>query len=180
MARMKANEKSKMPKMSAAKRVTTVGALAALALIFSYVEALIPFNFGVPGIKLGLANLVVVTGLYYLSVWDVLAVSLIRILIAGLLFGNGVSIIYSLAGGLLSFVIMCAVKKTGAFSIVGVSVLGAVFHNVGQIAAACFVMKTAVIVYYLPILMIAAVPTGFLLGFVSGRVLKILQKQLHH
>ncbi|WP_295213193.1 Gx transporter family protein [Ruminococcus sp.] len=180
MARMKANEKSKMSKMSAAKRVTTVGALAALALIFSYVEALIPFNFGVPGIKLGLANLVVVTGLYYLSVWDVLAVSLIRILIAGLLFGNGVSIIYSLAGGLLSFVIMCAVKKTGAFSIVGVSVLGAVFHNVGQIAAACFVMKTAVIFYYLPILMIAAVATGFLLGFVSGRVLKILQKQLQH
>lgn len=163
-----------------AKRITTAGAFTALALIFSYVEVLIPFNFGIPGIKLGLANLVVVTGLYFLNWKDVCLISLIRILISGILFGNGVSLIYSFTGGILSFIFMMAAKKTNIFSIAGVSVIGAVFHNIGQIAAASFVMKTMVITYYLPILMISGVATGFLLGIISANVLPILEKQLNN
>lgn len=161
-----------------AKRVTTLGAFVALALILSYVEALIPFNFGIPGIKLGLANLMVVTGLYFMNWKDVITVSVLRILISGFLFGNGVSIIYSLSGGLLSFVIMLIVKKTDFFSVTGVSVVGAVAHNIGQIAAAAFIMRSILIVYYLPVLMIAGVVTGFIMGIVSSSILKILQKQL--
>lgn len=161
-----------------AKRVTTIGAFAALALILSYVEAIIPFNFGIPGVKLGLANLVVVTGLYFLNWKDVFIISLIRILISGLLFGNGVSLIYSISGGLLSFIMMLIAKKTNTFSVSGVSVVGAVAHNIGQIIAATFVMKTITIIYYLPILMITGVVTGFLLGIVSANILKVLEKQL--
>ena len=162
-----------------AKRITTVGAFAALALIFSYVEAMIPFSFGIPGVKLGLANLVVVTGLYFLNWKEVCVISMIRILIAGLLFGNGVSLIYSLSGGILSFIMMLIAKKTNMFSVSGVSVVGAVAHNIGQILAACFVMKSTVLIYsYLPILMIAGVITGFLLGIVSSILLRRLQVQL--
>lgn len=162
-----------------AKRITTVGAFSALALIFSYVEVLIPFNFGIPGVKLGLANLIVVTGLYFLNWKDVCIISLIRILISSILFGNGVSLIYSITGGMLSFIFMAIAKKTNIFSIAGVSVIGAVFHNIGQIAAASFIMKTIVITYYLPILMISGVVTGFLLGIVSAKVLPILEKQMN-
>ena len=109
---------------SPAKRVAYCGMLVALAMIFSYVESLIPLNFGVPGIKLGLANLVVLSGLYRMKPGEVVVVSFARILLLGFLFGNGVSIIYSLAGGLLSFVIMLVLIKKGGFSEIGVSVAG--------------------------------------------------------
>ena len=160
-----------------ARRVATVGAFVALALIFSYVEAIIPFNFGIPGIKLGLANLVIVTGLYFLDYKDVCIISLLRIFISGLLFGNGMSLIYSISGGLLSLIIMIIFKKTNIFSVIGVSIVGAVFHNIGQIIAAAFVIQTSVVVIYLPILMIAGVGTGFLIGFISSNLLPILIKQ---
>ncbi|MDE6149392.1 MAG: Gx transporter family protein [Ruminococcus sp.] len=160
-----------------ARRVATVGAFVALALIFSYVEAIIPFNFGIPGIKLGLANLVIVTGLYFLNYKDVCIISLLRIFISGLLFGNGLSLIYSISGGLLSLIVMIIFKKTNIFSVVGVSIVGAVFHNISQIIAAAFVIQTSVVVIYLPILMIAGVGTGFLIGFISSNLLPILIKQ---
>lgn len=86
--------------------------LMALAMIFSYVEALIPINFGVPGIKLGIANLIVVIGLFFLPPAEVLMISIARILLMGYLFGNGMSILYSLAGGLLSFFVMLLLKKS--------------------------------------------------------------------
>ena len=103
------------------RRVAFGGIFIALAMIFSYLEFLIPINIGIPGIKLGLANLVIVTGLYYMKLLDVCIISLVRILLSALLFGNLMSLIYSLAGGALSLVIMIILKKTGRFSIVGVS-----------------------------------------------------------
>lgn len=161
-----------------AKRVTTIGIFTALAMIFSYVEVLIPFTFAVPGMKLGLANLVVVTGIYCLDWKDVCTVSLIRILLTGLLFGNGVSILYSFSGGIVSLIVMMAFKKTDWFSVIGVSVSGAVFHNIGQILAAVFVMQTKAILSYLPVLMITGVVTGFVLGLVACRILTAISFQL--
>lgn len=118
------------------KRVAKCGLLIALAMVFSYVEVLIPFNFGIPGIKLGLANLIVVVGFYSMKTTDVIAVSLVRIFLSGLLFGNLMSILYSLSGGILSIIVMLLLKRLHRFSIVGVSIAGGVFHNIGQIIVA--------------------------------------------
>lgn len=158
------------------KRIALCAMLIALAMIFSYVEALIPFNFGVPGMKLGIANLVMVTGLYFLPTADVFIISIARILLVGSLFGNGMSIIYSLAGGILSLIVMTLLKRIKGFSIVGVSIAGGICHNIGQIIVAAIVVENIKILYYFPALLIAGVITGTLIGIVSGRVLAAIQK----
>ena len=111
-------------------------------MIFSYVEVLIPFNFGIPGIKLGIANLVIVVGLCFLKPHEVFLVSVLRILLVGILFGNGMSLIYSIAGGMFSLAVMLILKKSGGFSILGISVAGGVAHNIAQLAAAMLVVST--------------------------------------
>ena len=158
------------------KRVTTAGVFVALALIFGYVESLIPFNFGVPGIKLGLANVVVVTALYMMKLPDTILISVIRIVVSGLLFGNLMSLAYSLAGGVLSLLIMILLKKTEKFSVIGVSIAGGVLHNTGQILMAMILTGVSVISYYLPVLIGVGILTGFLIGIVSGRVLMIFER----
>ena len=110
--------------------------LVALAIIFSYIEFLIPINLGIPGMKLGLANLVIVIALYILKISDVWIISILRILIMGFMFGSGMSIIYSLAGAVVSLIVMSVIKKIGGFSIIGVSMAGAVCHNMGQVMVA--------------------------------------------
>ena len=158
------------------RKVAVCGVLVALAMIFSYIEVLIPFNFGVPGMKLGLANLVIVIGFYFLKPQEVLLISLIRIFMMGYMFGNGMSIIYSLAGGGVSFVVMLILKKCVKFSIIGISVAGGVFHNVGQLAAAAAVLNNTAVFYYFPVLLISGVITGFLIGILSKRVVCIVKK----
>ena len=161
-----------------AKKIAFCGMLTALAMIFSYVEALVPISIGIPGIKLGLANLVVLTALYYMRPHEVLLVSAARILLMGVLFGNGMSVIYSLAGGLLSFLVMLILIKAGGFSMIGVSIAGAVSHNTGQILAAAFVLQSFSVFYYLPVLIIAGIITGFLIGILSKRISDILGNRL--
>ncbi|MDD6727973.1 MAG: Gx transporter family protein [Eubacteriales bacterium] len=153
-------------KKSKAKNVALFGVMVALAFTLSYFESLIPFNFGVPGVKLGLANLVVVVALYIMKPYEALAIAVIRIFLAGMTFGNFYSLAYSLCGGLLSFAVMFLVKKT-KLSIIGVSMLGGICHNIGQIIVAAIVMKTARIAYYLPVLLVAGLITGLLMGIVS-------------
>ena len=160
-----------------AKRVSLCAIMVALALVFSYVEAMIPFNFGIPGIKLGIANLVIVIGLYLLKPQDVLIISVVRILLAGFLFGSGMSILYSLAGGLLSFLVMFLLKKIKGFSVLGVSIAGGVSHNMGQLVVAAIVVSNLKIGYYTPVLLIAGAVTGTLIGIVSGRVLAAIKKE---
>ncbi|MBE5995986.1 MAG: Gx transporter family protein [Lachnospiraceae bacterium] len=159
---------------STAKIVAYCGMLTALAMIFSYVESLIPISFGVPGIKLGLANLIVLSALWYLKPGEVLMISTARILLLGFLFGSGMSILYSLAGGLLSFVVMVSLKRTGGFSETGISTAGAVSHNIGQILVAAAVLRSAKLFYYLPVLILSGVITGILIGILAGRVQAIL------
>ena len=161
-----------------AKRVAMAGIFVSLALIFSYVESLISFNFGIPGIKLGLANVVIVTGLYLMKLPDVCLISMIRIFVSGLLFGNMMSLIYSLSGGILSLIVMLLLKRTNKFSVIGVSISGAVCHNIGQIAAAIIVAGVPVIVYYLPVLMVVGIITGAVMGIIASRILAILTRSI--
>ena len=145
--------------------------LVALAMIFSYVESLIPISIGIPGIKLGVANLVTVLGVFFfLGPCEVLTVVIMRICLVGFMFGNGVSIIYSLAGGLLSLTVMLIIKKTDKFSMVSVSVAGGISHNIGQLLAAAIVLKSTAVVYYLPPLLVAGTLTGLLIGIVAQKV----------
>lgn len=155
-------------------RVAYFGVFTALALIFSYVETLIPFQIGIPGVKLGLANLIVVVALYKLGAKDALFLSVTRIVLSGFIFANLFSIIYSLVGGLLSLAVMTFLKKRGSFSVFGVSMAGGVFHNIGQLIVAMLVVETFSVAYYVPVLLIAGVITGFIIGVVANEMLKRL------
>lgn len=148
--------------------------LTALSLIFSYVEALFPLTFAIPGIKLGLANIVVVLALYMVGSRTAFTVNLLRILLAGLLFGNMFSILYSLAGGFLSFAVMFGLKKSGRFSIVGVSMAGGVFHNLGQLTVAALAVSNLRLFYYFPVLLVAGMITGILIGVLGFAMLQKL------
>lgn len=155
-------------------RVAYFGVFTALALIFSYVESLIPIQLGIPGVKLGLANLIIVIALYKMRLSEVFLLSIVRILLSGFLFGNYFSILYSLAGGLMSLAVMALLKKTGDFSVMGISMAGGVFHNVGQLVVAMMVVETFSVGYYLPVLLVAGLVTGFLIGVAAGEMLKRL------
>lgn len=159
-----------------AKRAARIGIFVALAMVFSYIEVLIPFHFGIPGVKLGIANIVVVTALYQLGAKEAFMISLVRIVLMGILFGNGVSLIYSLAGGILSLGVMLICKKTNMFSVMGVSMAGGVFHNIGQLLAAAFVIKNTGVFYYLAVLGIAGLVTGFLIGFLSRNIISAMKQ----
>lgn len=150
------------------------GVFTALALIFSYVETLIPVHFGIPGIKLGLANLLVVVFLYKRNAKEALLLSCVRIVLSGLMFANLFSILYSLAGGILSLAVMTFLKKKGTFSVMGVSIAGGVMHNLGQLLVAMLVVETCQVGYYFPVLLIAGTVTGMLIGLASNEVLKRL------
>ena len=156
-------------------RVAVFGVFTALALIFSYIELLIPVNFGIPGAKLGLANLVTVIVLYKTDWRDALLLSVVRVVLAGFLFGNLFGILYSLAGGLLSVTVMAALKKTGTFSVIGVSMAGGVSHNIGQLIMAMLVVETYAVGYYLPALLIAGLLTGAFIGAAGRELLKRIE-----
>ena len=152
-------------------KLARYGLLIALALALSWLESLLP-PLGVPGVKLGLPNLVVVFVLYRLSWKDACVISLVRVALAALLFGSGVSLAYSAAGAALSLAVMGLLKKTGKFSPVGVSVAGGVAHNAGQILVAMALLETARLAWYLPVLWISGTVAGVLVGIVSGELVK--------
>lgn len=152
------------------------GVFISLALIFSYVETLIPIHLGIPGVKLGLANLVIVITLYKMGTKEAYILSVVRVMLAGFIFGNMFSILYSMSGGLLSLSVMTLLKKTDKFSVMGVSMAGGVFHNIGQLLMAAIVLESLSITYYMPVLLISGVLTGFLIGFIANEMLKRLVK----
>ena len=167
----------KEKQMNKNKKLANMAMLVALAMIFSYVESLIPINFGIPGMKLGVANLVTVTGMYFLEFPEVFLVVVMRILLTGFLFGNGMSIVYSLAGGILSFLVMALMKRLKGFSVAGVSIAGGVSHNIGQIIVASVVIENLKLIYYLPALLIAGTVTGFVMGMISKKLLPIVKRE---
>ncbi len=163
--------------VAAGSRIALSAMMAALALIFSYVEAIIPFNFGIPGVKLGIANLVILTSLYVLSFRYTLSINVIRILVAGLLFNGFFGAMYSLAGGLLSLLVMALLKKTGLFSVVGISMAGGVAHNLGQLLVAALLVSTGKLFFYFPVLLFSGLISGILIGIVTYLILKRLPER---
>ena len=166
---------------SKARRVALYGMLTALAFILSYVESLVPVILGIPGVKLGLANLVVVIALYTLDLKGAFVISVVRIVLSGLTFGGLFSMLYSLAGGLLSFAVMAILSRKKLFGTVGVSVCGGVAHNIGQLLVAMAVLEAESVWYYFPVLLIsgsvAGVLIGLLGGWMTGRVQDYLAKR---
>ncbi len=160
-----------MKKMTT-KKTAQLGVYIALAMILSYVESLIPFSFGIPGIKLGLTNVVTVIMMYTYGIPGALGVAVLRAVLSGFMFGNAFSIIYSVAGCVLSFIFMYILKKTNHFAIISVSAAGGVMHNVGQLIVAANVVKTYSVIYYAPVLIIAGVFTGIIIGIVSDEIVK--------
>lgn len=153
-------------------KIAAYGLLTALAMILSYIETLVPLSFAVPGIKMGLPNIAVLFALYRLGFKDAAAISLLRVFLSSLLFGNLFSLVYSAAGAVLSLFVMLFLKKSGKFSVTGVSVAGGVAHNAGQIIVAVFVLETAGLAYYLPVLCISGTVAGICIGLVSGLLIK--------
>ena len=161
-----------------ARRVALTGLLAALALIFSYVEVLFPFNAGVPGIKLGLANLVPLIILYRMDARYAFAANLIRVFLAGLLFSGMFAALYSLAGSVTSFIVMYLLKKTRLFSVIGVSTAGGVFHNIGQLCVAILAISGPQLLHYLPVLSISGMIAGIIVGIGAAILLDRIPAKL--
>jgi heptaprenyl diphosphate synthase len=155
-------------------RAAYFGVFTALALIFSYVESLIPFHIGIPGAKLGLANLVIVIVLYKMNVKSAYLLSVTRVVLSGFIFGSMFGILYSLAGGLLSLTVMAVMRRTQGFSVIGVSIAGGVFHNIGQLIVAMIVVESYSASYYLPALLITGLITGLMIGITANEMLKRL------
>lgn len=159
-----------------AKTVTLYAVLIALAMVFSFLETLIPPVFALPGMRLGITNVVVLTALYLMGWKSAVLINLVRVLLVALLFGNTVSFWFSLAGALLSGLVMILLKKSGKFGMAAVSVAGAVAHNIGQIAVAAVLLGGRAIFWYLIVLWFTGIISGFLIGLLGNEICRRLQK----
>lgn len=158
------------------KRLTFLALCTSLAMVLTYAELLLPpISTAVPGVKMGLANIVIIFILYKFDVLSAAAVSAVRLVLSFLLFGTFMSFAYSAAGAVLSLAVMWILKRTDRFSPVGVSIAGGVSHNAGQIAMAILLMRTSAIGYYLPVLAVSGTVSGILVGAASVFVLKSLK-----
>ncbi len=159
------------------KKVALLGMLTAVALILSYLEAILPpISSAVPGIKIGLPNLIIIFVLYKFSVKEAITVSLIRVFAVALLFGNVMTLAYSVSGAVLSILLMCIFKRIAVFSEVGVSIIGGISHNLGQIIIAIFLFDTIQIGYYMIVLAITGTLTGAVIGIAASILIKRTEK----
>lgn len=156
------------------KKVPMLGMLISLALLMSYIENILPVSIGIPGAKLGLANIVIIIALYKAGAKQACFISIVRIILAGFLFGNMFSIVYSIMGAVFSLAAMILLKYKTDFSVYGISMIGGVMHNIGQIAAAMIVLESVELVFYLPVLIIVGTITGILIGIIGANILKHL------
>ena len=148
--------------------MTTLSLLFALSMIFSFVESRLPTFIPIPGVKLGLCNVVIIFTLLTLGTPSAIAVSLLRVILSSILFGNMAAFFYSLAGAILSLGAMILLKHFRLFSAVGISVVGGVMHNVGQLLMAWIILGTAGVMYYLPVLVLAGTVAGALIGLLAA------------
>lgn len=162
---------------SKTKKVALLGVLTSVALVLSYIEAILPPIWSaVPGIKMGFPNIVIIFILYRFGVKEAAVVSFIRIFIVALLFGNVMTLAYSCAGAFLSIVLMTSFKKVNIFSVVGTSIVGGVAHNLGQILVAIFLFDTVQIGYYMAVLAVTGTIAGVFIGLAGALLLKRLEK----
>ena len=154
------------------KKLTTLAITVSLALILSFIESRIPAFVAIPGIKVGLANIAVIFTLYKLGAKEAVGVSIIRVLLVSMLFGSPVSMLYSIAGAVLSLAVMIILKKLTPLNEITVSICGGVMHNIGQICMASIMLSTNVVIYYLPFLLLSGILAGVAVGVVSGLLIK--------
>ncbi len=160
------------------RKIAYMGMFIAVAMVFSYVESLIPVNIAVPGVKLGLANLVTIVVMFKMDVRSAWVISLIRVVLSALLFGNLSIMVYSLTGAVLSLLVMTLCMKLKIFGLLGTSILGAVSHNAGQIIMAAILMKSGNIMLYIPVLCISGTIAGICIGLAGAALVRNLPKLL--
>lgn len=159
--------------MTKNKKIALVGLTASLALLLSYVEFLLPPIFAaVPGIKVGLPNVLIIYLLYCMGVKYAASVSFVRVTVSSLLFGTPLSFVYSISGAVLSITAMALIKKSGRFSSVGVSVVGGVTHNLGQVTVAALLLETPQLAYYMTVLTFTGTLSGVFIGLLGALLIK--------
>lgn len=160
-----------------AKKTAFLGVLTGVALVLSYLEAIIPPIYSaVPGIKVGIPNIVVILVLYRFGLKEAAAVSFMRVFIVGLLFGNAMTLAYSIAGAVLSLLAMALFKRLDKFSVVGVSIIGGVAHNLGQIIVAILLLSSTLIGYYMIVLTVSGTLAGVAVGLMGSLLIKRTEK----
>lgn len=164
--------KREKPTISSSRMTALCGVFIALAMVLSYLESLVPISFAIPGIKLGLANIVTIIALVKIGLKPAIIISVGRVLLSGLLFGNPATIMYSMAGALLSIAVMFIVRKLKLLAITGTSVCGAVAHNLGQLIVAAIVIENTKIFYYMAVLSVSGIIAGVLIGLLAGIIIK--------
>ena len=157
--------------MKKTKRLVLLAMLTAVAMILSYVESLLP-SVGIPGVKMGLANIAVIFALFRFGWKEAAALSLVRVVLASLLFGSVGAMLYSLAGAVLSLAVMALLRRIDRFSTVGVSVAGGVAHNAGQILMAMLILQTKQLFGYLPVLAVSGIAGGVLTGLAAALLIR--------
>lgn len=154
------------------QKLTRLAMFLALSLILSYLESLIPVSASIPGIKIGLANIITMYMIYCYSIRETVVIMFLRVIISGFMFSGLTTIIFGILGGMVCIIVMWLLKRTSLFSIMGVSMAGAVAHNAGQILAAYIVIQNAEIIYYMPYLCISGLVTGLLVGYISALIIR--------
>lgn len=157
--------------MKKTKRLVLLAMLTAVAMILSYVESLLP-SVGIPGVKMGLANIAVIFALFRFGWKEAAALSLVRVVLVSLLFGSVGAMLYSLAGALLSLAVMALLRRIDRFSTVGISVAGGVAHNAGQILMAMLILQTKQLLGYLPVLAVSGIAGGVLTGLAAALLIR--------
>lgn len=177
-ANLKTDKLKSSNRHSRTKRLTVSAMFATLALIFTYVEVLLPINLGIPGVKPGLANLVIILALYNMDFKYSMTINLVRIFLSGLLFSGVFAMLYSLSGGVLSLTVMWLLKKSDRFSMVGVSMAAAVTHNLGQLLVAAAVVSNLRLFIYYPVLLFSGIVAGIGIGVIAYIINDKLPKNL--
>ncbi len=165
------SEKNRKGTYNPSKKIAVLALLTALAILMGYVESLIPLNFGIPGIKIGLCNIVILIVLLQYSWKEALAVSVVRIAAVGFLFGNLFGILYSLSGAVLSILIMTLLLKSKRFGLLGISAAGGCVHNIGQLLVAKIVLPGLPLLWYTPVLMFSGLATGALVAVIVYEIM---------
>ena len=169
--------KEKKVRQKSARNISMYAVYVALAFIFSYIESLFPISVGIPGVKPGFANIVIVYIIYTSGrPSSVLTVTLLRTVLLACTFGNLSTLLYSVCGGLLSASVMFILYKTNLFSVFGVSIAGGVTHNAGQLAVAALILDTKELIYYYPILLITGMTAGFAVGYIANICIKRIRR----
>ena len=158
--------------MKKTQRLSALALTVAVAMLLSFIESRLPSFTAIPGIKVGLANIAVTFALYRIGTREAILVSAVRVVLVSLLFGSPVSMLYGLSGAVLSLALMSLLKHISPLSPIGVSVAGGVTHNLGQIALACLLLRSATVFYYLPVLILTGTVAGTVTGITAGIIIK--------